>query len=208
MTEPIWLTMARDLLGLGEIVGSKHEQKVVGFFADAGVPEIADDETAWCGAFLAAMFVKAQRRDVRPPGDRYNALRAREWLKVGTAVTGSPRPGDIVIFSRGTGTQGHVAFYVEDAGDKIKVLGGNQSNRVSIASYAKSRLLGIRRVQESATAAPAVVQPPKPKPPVAPPQAIPEPDPVEATRGDDKPMSGLEAWARRWFPFLFKGPGR
>ena len=163
MSEPPWLARARALVGISEIAGSRHEPEVVAFFAEAGVPEIRDDETAWCGAFVAAMFVAAGRAEVRPPGDRYNALRAREWLNVGVPVA-SPRPGDIAVFSRGgkNATTGHVAFFLSEDGDSIEVLGGNQSNRVSIARYARDRLLGYRRVpaapvarSERSAAAPA-----------------------------------------------------
>jgi uncharacterized protein (TIGR02594 family) len=213
MTEPLWLTFARELVGLTEIVGSANEPKVVKFFADAGVPEIAEDSVAWCGAFVAAMFVKAGRRDVRPPGDRYNALRAREWLKVGQEVR-EPLPGDLVIFTREGG--GHVAFYVGETATQIKVLGGNQSNSVSVQNYPKSRLLGFRRVT-------GVKQPEKPvsatKPPVpsSPPlRPSPEPeigdaefnrrDPEDALRGDDAPTF----WERllALFGIGKKWPGR
>lgn len=147
MAEPIQLNYARTLLGIGEIVGTVHEPKVVAFFADAGVPEIKDDETAWCGAFMAAVWAAIGRPDVRPPGDRYNALRARQWLNVGRPVD-KPLPGDIAVFERGgkNARTGHVAFVAEDRGDKIQVLGGNQSNKVTLALYAKDRVLGYRRV--------------------------------------------------------------
>ena len=56
------------------------------------------------------------------------------------------KEGDIVVFTRGTSTAtGHVAFFLKVAGSQIEVLGGNQSDSVTIARYAKSRLLGIRR---------------------------------------------------------------
>ena len=61
------------------------------------------------------------------------------------------REGDIVVLSRGTSSwQGHVGFYVGSAGREIEVLGGNQNNAVSIASYARDRLLGLRRAGEIA----------------------------------------------------------
>ena len=69
MSEPLWLVRARALVGVSEIAGSKHEPEVVAFFAEAGVPEIRDDETAWCGAFVAAMLAAAGRAEVRPPGE-------------------------------------------------------------------------------------------------------------------------------------------
>ena len=203
MTEPPWLLMGRELIGIGEIVGTAHEPNVVAFFADAGVPEIKDDETAWCGAFVTAMFVKAGRREVRPMGDRYDALRARKWLEVGKPVT-DPLPGDLVIFERGgkNATTGHVGFYVSETETNIRVLGGNQSNQVSIANYAKARVLGYRRVvQTQKPSAAPVVQPAPSSPPL---RASPEPE--DALRGDDAPTF----WERllALFGIGKKWPGR
>ena len=41
-------------------------------------------------------------------------------------------------------TSGHVAFFVSRSAQTIKVLGGNQSDAVSIAEYPAGRLLGYR----------------------------------------------------------------
>ena len=57
------------------------------------------------------------------------------------------KPFDLVILERGAG--GHVGFYAGYApnGD-IQLLGGNQGNTVSIASFPTARVLGIRRIWE------------------------------------------------------------
>lgn len=74
------------------------------------------------------------------------SLVARDWLSWGVQVF-EPEIGDLAIFYRGEpgGWQGHVAFYVKNDGTNVWVLGGNQSNRVSIEKYAGSKLLGYRR---------------------------------------------------------------
>lgn len=195
MTEPLWLKLARNNLGLAEGTGAVNEVRVVQFFADAGVPEIRDDETAWCGAFVAAMFVGAGRRDVRPPGDHYNALRAREWLKVGVPVL-APKPGDIAVFSRGgkNATTGHVAFFLSEDGDSVEVLGGNQSNRVSIARYARDQLLGYRRVPDAVV----FTEAPRPRPTPMRQPDDPGVDPVLMASDRPKgPLARLFAWLRR-----------
>lgn len=62
---------------------------------------------------------------------------------------------DVVIMKRGKGIQpgpqvtdapGHVGFYAGRDGDLISVLGGNQSDRVGLASYSVDSVLGIRRL--------------------------------------------------------------
>jgi uncharacterized protein (TIGR02594 family) len=149
-----WLTEARKFVGLKEIVGSRHEPKILEFFAEAGHPGIHDDETAWCAAFVGAMLRRAGYSSS-------GALNARSYLNFGTKLA-KPTPGCIVVFKRGSSSwQGHVAFFIADEGDRIRVLGGNQGNAVSIASYSKADLLGYRwPLVKSAPAAKA--QPKKP----------------------------------------------
>lgn len=116
--------------------------KVVAYFKDAGHPEVVDDATAWCAAFVGAML---RRAGMKSSG----MLNARSYLDWGTPVDRKDaREGDIVILKRGTSTwQGHVAFFVKDNGSTITLLGGNQENAVNRRAYkiTKDNLLGIRR---------------------------------------------------------------
>jgi hypothetical protein len=49
------------------------------------------------------------------------------------------------VLSRGKSSwQGHVAFFDREEGGRLVCLGGNQSDRVCFAPYAKSRLLEFR----------------------------------------------------------------
>jgi len=102
---------------------------------------VTDTEVAWCSAFMNTIYAST--------GHEYTGtLLARDWLKVGEEVD-DPRPGDIVVFWRvqPNSWQGHVAMYLNHTpdGEYISVLGGNQSNKVSVANYRASRLLGFRR---------------------------------------------------------------
>lgn len=208
MTDPVWVQEARKYVGLREIEGSRHEPGVVQFFADSGNAWVKDDETAWCGAFVSAMFVRAGMPTVRPPGEAANALRARMWLNVGMPVE-TPRVGDLAIFWRGkkTGAQGHVGFFISEGADDILVLGGNQSNAVSIARYAKSRLLGYRRPFEQKPDDPGVDTPSPPKRQETPPGA-------SQTAGSPFAVvaaiifGALLYAARRLFKWPFKEDGR
>lgn len=133
-----------------------HNPKVVQYFADVGHSWVKDDETAWCAAFVGAMLKRAGMPHT-------GQLNARSYLQWGEPVAlEDAQEGDIVIFSRGDpkGWQGHVAFYVSHHAGNIKVLGGNQNNQVNEKNYAKARLLGIRRMAN--TAKPSLAQLPKP----------------------------------------------
>ena len=69
---------------------------------------------------------------------------ARSWLDWGTAVD-RPKRGTVTVFRRAGGpTLGHVGFFWQSSGDRILVLGGNQSDQVSIKGYPKVDLLGYR----------------------------------------------------------------
>ena len=135
---------AKTHLGLKEIKGKKHEAAIVGFFEAVGHGWVKDDETAWCAAFLGAVL-KDNGLPLPPLQER---LAARSYLMVGEPVElKDAKPGDLVVFWRGapTGWQGHAGFLVSHDKTTVAVLGGNQSDAVSIAPYPVSRLLGVRR---------------------------------------------------------------
>lgn len=135
--EPKWLKLAREELGVAEVTGAKSNPRVIEYFADAGHPEVRSDETAWCCGFVSAML---HRSGLPTTG----SLAARSYLNYGKKLT-EPKLGCIVVFSRGNSSwEGHVAFFISETATTIRVLGGNQNNRVSIASYPKSKLLGYR----------------------------------------------------------------
>lgn len=125
-------------LGLKEISGAKHNPRVVEMFAQSGHAWVKDDETAWCAAAVGS-WLKAEGLESS------GSLAARSYLKWGKA-TKKPKRGDIVVFKRGGSSwQGHVAFFLWEKDGRITVLGGNQRNKVSVASYPKAKLLGYRK---------------------------------------------------------------
>lgn len=71
---------------------------------------------------------------------------ARNWLKFGRPVYGSPRPGDVVITWRGskTGNSGHILIYL---GNGKCIHRPTQSRAVckTELSYYQDKILGIRR---------------------------------------------------------------
>lgn len=136
--EPKWLKLARGEIGVKETPGPGNNPVVLRYYADAGHPEVNSDATAWCAAFVGAMLERAGT-----PSSK--ALNARSYLTWGKPVD-APYPGCVAVFSRGDprGWEGHVGFYVGHQDGKVSILGGNQSDQVSIASYDRSRLLGYR----------------------------------------------------------------
>lgn len=127
---------ARRLIGVKEIPGPKHNKEIMAW-ADEVEVDYNDDETPWCGLFVAVVMKRAAKPVVKGP------LWARGWLNWGNVVKGDPVLGDLLVFDRGKG-KGHVGFYVGEDKTAYHVLGGNQGNEVSIDRIEKSRLLGVR----------------------------------------------------------------
>lgn len=143
MKEVPWLEKARYLVGLKEIKGSQHEPKILALAVSNHTEWVHDDETAWCATFVGGILEQCGVRGTR-------SLAARSYLHWGIDCTEADRRliplGAIAVFSRDPNpTQGHVGFAVghTDAGD-LMVLGGNQSDSVSIAPIAGHRLLATR----------------------------------------------------------------
>lgn len=125
-------------LGEAEISGAaRNNKRIQEYHSTVGLPH-DPDETPWCSSFANWVMKKAGIKGSGKPN-------ARSWLTWGRPVT-KPQAFDVVVFWRGepNGWQGHVAFYISSTPTTIKVLGGNQGNKVSIAEYPKSRLLGYR----------------------------------------------------------------
>jgi len=141
--------LAQRFVGIKEVDGTTSNPQILAMLRlDDTWPE--DDSVPWCSAFTnyIAWLLRLPRS---------KSLRARSWLHVGEVVAlEAAEPGfDVAIFKRGSGSQpgpevidapGHVGFFAGTDGAKVLVLGGNQGNSVSISSYPKSSLLGVRRL--------------------------------------------------------------
>lgn len=148
MNELRWIAKARSYLGLKEIVGVKHNPDVVNlwklaFNATGQSNRLKEavwqnDETPWCGGFCAAVLAQSNLSHHIPK----TFPMARSWQAAGVKLT-KPAYGCVVVFSRNGG--GHVGFVVgKDKNGNLMVLGGNQSNQVSIVPFSPSRVLAYR----------------------------------------------------------------
>ncbi len=138
MPEPTWMLLAWSELGQRESAGATTNPRIEAYFRDAGHPEVDNDETAWCAAFVGAILERAGHRCSR-------SLMARSYLKWGVDSE-PPAPGAIAILSRGSDPAlGHVGFLVAMTKDKIILLGGNQSNAVTVEAFDRRRLIALRR---------------------------------------------------------------
>lgn len=133
---PPWVGTGRAYIGTAEIPGPEHSPTIQRWLADLRA-WWTDDETPWCGVFVAHCL---QQHEIELPKHWY---RARAWLDWGVPLA-SPALGAVVVFERGPGS-GHVGFVAgRDKRGALHVLGGNQGNKVSVAPFAVSRVLGYR----------------------------------------------------------------
>lgn len=137
MTATPWLDLARAEIGTHEISGPSDNPKVMAYYRDAGHPEIDHDETPWCAAFVGAMLKRSGYPNTR-------SLAARSYCTYGVGLD-APEVGCIMVKRRGGNSwEGHVGFYVGDAGSNIRVLGGNQRDAVNIAEFPKADVIAYR----------------------------------------------------------------
>jgi uncharacterized protein (TIGR02594 family) len=134
---PNMLKAALALYGTTEVVGERDSPIIMGWAKECGLSAAySADSVPWCGLFMA---VCAQRAGWDVPA---KPLWALNWSKFGTD-SGQPELGDVLAFVRPGG--GHVALYVGEDSNHYHVLGGNQSDRVSIMRIEKLRLYAARR---------------------------------------------------------------
>jgi len=136
MTEPKWLTIARNHIGVKEVPGPKNNATIIGWLKRLK-SWIADDSVPWCGVFCAAVM---QEAGLPYPKE---FPRAKAWADYGANLRSTHvAPGAILVFSREGG--GHVGFYIGEDATAYHVLGGNQSNSVNITRILKNRCIAIR----------------------------------------------------------------
>lgn len=134
-----WLDKARSYIGLKEYPGAKTNPTIAGWLTRLKAAW-RDDETSWCGTFIAECFSEVGIDPVK------GWAGARNWLNFGQKLA-APTVGCVVVFWRENinGWKGHVGFVVgRDRGGHLMVLGGNQGDMVSIKPFNTDRVLGYR----------------------------------------------------------------
>lgn len=130
-------------LGIKEYPGTGSNNRAIMQMAqELGIANIyKNDEVAWCGLFVAYVM-KVSGKPMTFTG--YEILRAASFADWGKPVArGEEKLGDILVFKRPGGN--HVGIYIAESDTTFHVLGGNQSNAVTITEIAKNRLFASRR---------------------------------------------------------------
>ena len=137
MNAPPWMSFAWADLHVAEAPGTPDNPRIVDYFRRVGHADVDNDATPWCAAYVGACLERAGLRSTR-------SLAARSYLAWGVDTV-APAYGAIVIISRGADPAlGHVGFLVGLTDSHVVLLGGNQSNAVTVEAFARSRVLGWR----------------------------------------------------------------
>jgi uncharacterized protein (TIGR02594 family) len=141
--------VAKTYIGTNEIAGHESNAAIVAMLREIA-PWASGDEIPWCSAFVAHVA-----RLLGLP--RSMSLRARSWLAIGRPVqlVDARCEEDVVILARGRGKQpgpevidasGHVGFFAGHTPGEVHLLGGNQSDAVTLARFPVADVLGVRRL--------------------------------------------------------------
>lgn len=146
-----WMIEAKKHVGLTEIKGPKHNATIQKWLSDLGA-WWNDDETAWCGVFVAHCLRSAglTRGSVNSRSKKYvagshpgsgkypfNWYGAGEYRIEGGTKLDRPAYGCVAVKARPGGN--HVTFIVGRLSDgRLVGIGGNQSDSVCYAVYKES----------------------------------------------------------------------
>lgn len=130
--------IARTYIGLSEIGSTNKHPTIDGWATSLSGKWLIGQP--WCGTFMAQVF-KESGLLAKVPKDFY---RAKAWEAAGTKLD-KPAYGCVVTFTRDGG--GHVGLVVgKTKTGMLKVLGGNQSNAVTIQDFDPKRVTAYRWV--------------------------------------------------------------
>lgn len=143
-----WMDIAIAELGVHEdSLPGQHNRRIVEYHQTTSC-KATDDETPWCSSFVNWVMEKAGKRGT-------NSAAAKDWLNWGVPVD-HPTPGVITVIRQkgggsatatGSSSGYHVAFFVSLNSSCIRLLGGNQTDRVRYSNFPLSEyeIKGYRR---------------------------------------------------------------
>jgi uncharacterized protein (TIGR02594 family) len=136
-----WMNKAKSELakGVKELPGAASNPEVEKYFVDTVIGKQRDG-TAWCAAFVSWCIKESggSKKDVR-----FSAL-AADWLKNGDGLP-APQYGAVAVTKPlAPGASGHVGFVVSWNETKVKLLGGNQGDKVCEQDFRIADVRGWR----------------------------------------------------------------
>lgn len=131
---PAWLEVAFKDIGITETAGPEATARILEMHSKTKLGA-KSDEVAWCAAALSCWLEEGCVNSLKTAW-------ALDYQNYGSKLH-EPRLGCIVVLKRGP-ANGHVGLYLGTFKDSIYVLGGNQSDAVTIQAFSKAALLSYR----------------------------------------------------------------
>lgn len=136
--DPVWMTIAREKVGIKEIPGTAHNPLIIEMWKRIGMDWVKNDELAWCAAFVGSSLEEAEIMAPR-------SGRARDYLQWGKPIT-TPAIGAVAVLSRPPHPDhGHVGFVAgRTERNWLVLVSGNQNNAVTMAEFDPARVIDYR----------------------------------------------------------------
>jgi uncharacterized protein (TIGR02594 family) len=133
---PLWLSLALGELGVAEIPGPKCNPRILEYHATVKDAVLTKETESWCASFVNWCLEKSGKPST-------SSGLARRYTHYG--VQSDRKPGAICVFKRGTQSwMGHVGFYLSEDSNRILLLSGNTSNKVTKDYFSIDDLLAVR----------------------------------------------------------------
>lgn len=147
-----WMEIAWANSGIVETAGAGATPEIIAHFQRVGRGDVRSDEVPWCAAFAGSCLTAGGVDISAIP--RARVLLARAYLDVGVPLI-EPRVGAVCVVTRANAgpEAGHVGFVTGWTDTHVMLLGGNQSNAVTVAPFRRADILGLRWPGAAATAA-------------------------------------------------------
>lgn len=131
---PPWMAEMHHRMGLHEV---RDKSKLIEFLK---IGKFLGDPSRlpWCGDMVESCIAKVLPAEPLPA----NPFFAQNWKSFGNNLS-SPLVGSIGVI-RWTATSGHVGFVAGTEGTNVVLLGGNQSNAITLASFPREKFIAFR----------------------------------------------------------------
>lgn len=137
ITDTPWIDEGLKVKGWHEV---KNRAKLFAWLRQDGTSVGDPSKIPWCGDFVETAIKLALPLEEFAGRLKENPYWAQNWQYFG--VQSEPMYGAILVFKRKGG--GHVGFYVGEDKNYYHVLGGNQSNAVTVTRINKNRCIAVR----------------------------------------------------------------
>lgn len=131
---PPWMAEMHRRMGLHEV----RDSAVLTAFLKIGQFLGNPASLPWCGDAVESVIAKTLPSEPLPA----NPFFAQNWAKFGTDVK-VPLVGAIGVI-RWSANSGHVGIVAGIDGQKVHLLGGNQSNAINVSSFDRSKFIAFR----------------------------------------------------------------